>query len=180
VRVAKSSASGGRFIVTPGAPNPYEIGLETNAANFVPLTPLGFLSRSASVFPDRGAVVYGERRYSWRWRQTYQRCRRLAGALAAHGVRHGDTVAVMIPNDIDDAVHRVGAVQCMPGTTNGIIESCGEIAFLTELETELLYSNLKRSESCIVIKLGETVFGQAGGRMSAIFAVRSGNVICPA
>ena len=33
--------------------NPYEIGLDKNAANFVPLTPLGFLSRSAAVFPDR-------------------------------------------------------------------------------------------------------------------------------
>ena len=45
-----------------GETNPYEIGLDKNAANFVPLTPLGFLSRSAAVFPDRAAVVYGERR----------------------------------------------------------------------------------------------------------------------
>ena len=76
--------------------NPYAIGLDKNAANFVPLTPLGFLSRSAAVFPERPAVAYGERRYSWR--EAYERCRRLAGALAAHGVGRGDTVAVVAPN----------------------------------------------------------------------------------
>ncbi|MFZ3235395.1 MAG: acyl-CoA synthetase [Stellaceae bacterium] len=79
-----------------GESNPYEIGLDKNAANFVPLTPLGFLARSAAVFPDRKAVVYGERRYSWR--EAFERCRRLAAALAARGVGHGDTVAVMAPN----------------------------------------------------------------------------------
>ena len=47
------------------ATNPYEVGLDKNAANFAPLTPIGFLLRSASVYPNRLAVVYGERRYSW-------------------------------------------------------------------------------------------------------------------
>ncbi len=76
--------------------NPYDIGLDKNAANFVPLTPLGFLARSAAVFAERPAVVYGGRRYSWR--ETHERCRRLAGGLAAQGVGRGDTVAVMAPN----------------------------------------------------------------------------------
>src|SRR6516162_6491502 len=76
--------------------NPYEIGLDKNAANYVPLTPIGFLTRSASVYPDRLAVAYGERRYSWR--QAFERCRRLAAALAAGGIRRGDTVALMAPN----------------------------------------------------------------------------------
>jgi fatty-acyl-CoA synthase len=79
-----------------GSTSPYDIGLDKNAANFVPLTPLGFLSRSAAVFPERTAVVYGERRYSWR--EAHERCRRLAGALAARGIGHGDTVALMAPN----------------------------------------------------------------------------------
>jgi len=76
--------------------NPYELGLDKNPANFVPLSPIGCLLRSAAVYPDRLAVVHGERRYSWR--QTLDRCRRLAAALAAAGVRRGDTVAVMAPN----------------------------------------------------------------------------------
>ena len=76
--------------------NPYSIGLEQNAANFAPLTPLDFLARSASVFPERLAVVHGARRYSWA--QVYERCRRLASALREHGIGKDDTVAVMAPN----------------------------------------------------------------------------------
>ena len=78
------------------AANPYEIGLDKNAANYVPLTPIGFLLRSAAVYPNRLAVAYGERRYSWR--AMLERCRRLAAALAARGLGRGDTVAVMAPN----------------------------------------------------------------------------------
>src|SRR5436309_5839260 len=76
--------------------NPYEIGLEKNAANYVPLSPIGFLLRSAAVYPNRLAVVHGERRCSWR--EALPRCRRLASALAARGVGRGDTVALMAPN----------------------------------------------------------------------------------
>jgi len=74
----------------------YEQGLDKNAANFVALSPLSFLERSAAVFPNRVAVIYGERRQTWR--QTYERCRRLASALVRHGVGRGDTVAAMLPN----------------------------------------------------------------------------------
>ncbi len=76
--------------------NPYEVGLGKNAANYVPLSPIGFLVRSAAVYPNRLALVHGERRYSWR--EALERCRRLASALAARGVGQGDTVAVMAPN----------------------------------------------------------------------------------
>jgi fatty-acyl-CoA synthase len=41
-------------------------------------------------------VIHGARRLSWA--QTYQRCRRLASALARRGIGVGDTVAVMAPN----------------------------------------------------------------------------------
>jgi fatty-acyl-CoA synthase len=83
--------------------DPYETGLGKNPANFVALSPLGFLLRTAAVYPDRIAVIEpapleagGERRQTWR--QTLDRVRRLASALMAHGVRPGDTVAVMAPN----------------------------------------------------------------------------------
>jgi fatty-acyl-CoA synthase len=76
--------------------NPYDLGLDKNAANYVPLSPLSYLERSAMVYPDRLAVIYGELRQTWA--QTYQRCRRLASALAARGIGRGDTVAVMLPN----------------------------------------------------------------------------------
>jgi fatty-acyl-CoA synthase len=76
--------------------SPYETGLDKNAANYVPLSPIGFLLRSAAVYPKRLAIVHGQRRYSWS--EALQRCRRLASALAARGVGRGDTVAVMAPN----------------------------------------------------------------------------------
>ncbi|QID17654.1 acyl-CoA synthetase [Nitrogeniibacter mangrovi] len=76
--------------------NPYTQGLEKNAANYAALTPLSFIERSASVYPARTSVVHGARRFTWS--ETYDRCRRLASALAARGIGKGDTVAVMLPN----------------------------------------------------------------------------------
>ena len=76
--------------------SPYDIGLDKNAANYVPLSPIGFLLRSAAVYPNRLAVLHGERRYSWR--EALERCRRLAAALTVRGVGRGDTVALMAPN----------------------------------------------------------------------------------
>ena len=64
--------------------------------NDVPLSPLSFLRRTADVYPDRVAVIYGERRYTWR--ELTQRVRRLAGALEASGVGRGDTVSVIAAN----------------------------------------------------------------------------------
>ena len=59
--------------------HPYQTGLDKNEANFVALSPLSFIERSASVYPDRVAVIYGARRQTWR--DTYARCRRLANGL---------------------------------------------------------------------------------------------------
>jgi fatty-acyl-CoA synthase len=76
--------------------NIYRQHLDRNPANFVPLTPLSFLERSAAVYPEKIAVVHGERRLSYaRFRE---RCHRLASALQARGIGEGDTVAIMAPN----------------------------------------------------------------------------------
>ena len=74
----------------------YEQDLERNPANHVALTPLSFIARTARVWPDRLAVVHGDRRYTWR--ETYARCRRLASALSGLGIGPGDTVAAMLAN----------------------------------------------------------------------------------
>ena len=47
-------------------PSPYEFDLDRNPANYSPLTPIGFLERSASIYPDRTSMVHGSRRYTWR------------------------------------------------------------------------------------------------------------------
>ena len=74
----------------------YSIGLDKNAANYVPLSPLSFLVRSASVYPDHTSAVYEGR--SFTWAQTYERCKRFASFLARRGIQRGDTVAAMLPN----------------------------------------------------------------------------------
>ncbi len=76
--------------------DPFELHLDRNTANYVPLSPLGFLERAAEVFPERPAVVHGRQRFTWR--EAAARCRRLASALAGRGIGVGDTVAVMCPN----------------------------------------------------------------------------------
>ena len=74
----------------------YDRDLDKNAANFVPLSPVSFVERSAEVFADLPAVVHGGRRYSWG--ETRERAAHLAAALRALGVGRGSTVSVMLPN----------------------------------------------------------------------------------
>ncbi len=76
--------------------NPFETDLDKNAANYVPLTPLQFLERAASVFPNRRSIVHGELNYSWA--ETYTRARQLASALAKAGVGKGNTVSIIAAN----------------------------------------------------------------------------------
>ena len=76
--------------------NKYDQGLDRNPANYVSLSPLSYLERSAQVYPDYPSVIHGARRFTWA--ETYARCRRLASALASRGIGRGDTVAVMLPN----------------------------------------------------------------------------------
>ena len=74
----------------------YDIDLDQTPANYTPLSPISFLRRTAAVFPDHPSVIHGKRRFTWA--ETYTRCRRLASALKKHGVKKGDTVAVMGSN----------------------------------------------------------------------------------
>jgi fatty-acyl-CoA synthase len=73
--------------------NIYTQGLDKNQANYVPLSPLTFIKRAAYVYPDKTAVVYSKKRYTWK--ETYWRTCSLASALQEHGVKEGDTVSIM-------------------------------------------------------------------------------------
>jgi fatty-acyl-CoA synthase len=102
-------------IIDPELPadHPLVRGLERNRANHVPLTPVSFLERSAAIWPNKVAVRHGVLAYTYR--EFEARCRRLASALARHGVRRGDTVAVLAPNvpallEAHYAVPALGAV----------------------------------------------------------------------
>jgi len=74
----------------------YDRDLGRQPANYAPLTPLSLIARTAYTWPQRLAVVHGERRYTWG--ETYARARRLASALTQAGIGKNDTVAVMLAN----------------------------------------------------------------------------------
>ena len=93
--------------------NQYDIGLDKTPANYVPLSPLSFIARSAAVYPNQVSAVYEGRVYTWA--ETYSRCRRFASYLANCGIGEGDTVAAMLPNipamnELHFAVPMAGAV----------------------------------------------------------------------
>ncbi|WP_087720952.1 acyl-CoA synthetase [Salinicola salarius] len=113
------------------ADNIFEQGLPRTQANHVALSPLTFIERSAQIYPDYPAVVYGELRRNWG--ETWERCRRLASALEARGVRHGDTVATMLPNvpAMFEAHFGVPLAGCVLNTLNIRLDA-EAIAFMLE------------------------------------------------
>jgi len=94
-------------------PSMFDAHLDRVAANYQPLTPLTFLRRAAYVYPDKTAVIHGDRRISYG--DFYARARRLASALSRRGIGKGDTVSVMASNipamlDAHYGVAMLGAV----------------------------------------------------------------------
>ena len=102
-----------------------------NDANFVPLSPLSFITRTADLFPDRTAVIYGERRYSWA--ESYARMRRLASALSGAGLGIGDTVSVIAANtpEMFEAHFGVPMAGCVLNTIKTRLEA-ETIAYILE------------------------------------------------
>ena len=119
--------------------NPYDSDLDRNAANFQPLTPLGFLERAAAVFPDRVAIVHGPLRRAYR--DFYARSRRLASALAARGIGRGDTVTAMLANT-------PAMLECHYGVpmTGGVLNTLN-----TRLDAAVIAFGLDHAESKVVI-----------------------------
>ncbi len=119
--------------------NIYEQGLGKTAANFVALSPVSFVERSAEVFGDLESVVHGARRYSWR--QTRERSARLAAALAAFGVGRGSTVSAMLHNtpEMIEAHYAVPALNAVLNTLN------------TRLDASLLAWQMNHCETAVLI-----------------------------
>jgi len=85
----------------------------TAGVNHDILSPVSFLERSTRVYPDKTAVMYGDRRYSYREFQS--RIHRLANALRSSGIAPGDKVVFICPNtppllEAHFAVPMIGAV----------------------------------------------------------------------
>jgi fatty-acyl-CoA synthase len=74
----------------------YDVDLDKTPANYQPLTPLSFLARSASVYPEHVAIIHGKSRTSYA--EFYARARKLASALVKAGIKKGDTVSAILAN----------------------------------------------------------------------------------
>lgn len=95
----------------------YDTDLDQSPANYAALSPVSFLRRAAAIYPDRLAVVYGDRRYTWL--DVWHRSRAMASALSDLGLRPGDTVAVLSAN-IPEMFELHYAVPMCGGVLNAI------------------------------------------------------------
>ncbi len=105
--------------------------LSPGPANYVPLSPVVFLSRAAEIHPDRVAVIHGSRQYNYL--EFYTRARRLASALAKLGVKPGDVVSAMLPNvpAMLDAHYGVPMLGAVLNTINTRLDS-DTVAYILE------------------------------------------------
>ncbi len=87
-----------------------ETGLQRCRVNYVPLSPLSHLRRAQAVFPEREALVYRARRFSYR--RYYDRVTRLASAMASLGVKPGDVVSTVLPNTPAQVEAHFGVPAC--------------------------------------------------------------------
>jgi len=127
--------------------NPYDIDLDRNPANFQPLTPLTFLERAAAVYPKHTAIIHGPLRRSYA--EFYARARKLASALARHGIKRGDTVSVMLANTpaMLEAHYGVPMTQGVLNTLNTRLDA-PIIAFsLDHAETKVLITDREFSKT---------------------------------
>ncbi len=74
----------------------FDTNLEKNSANFVPLSPLSFITRVKDIYPNYDSLVYGNRSYTWL--ETYNRCTKFASALEKKGITKGSTVSIIAAN----------------------------------------------------------------------------------
>ena len=120
-------------------PNFYNTDLDRNSANYQALTPLTFLERAASVFPDHIAIVHGQLRRNYA--TFYSRSRQLASALTQMGIGRGDTVSVLLANTPAMLECHYGVPMC-----GGVLHSIN-----TRLDAAVMAFQLDHAMSCVVI-----------------------------
>ncbi|MFN4064669.1 long-chain-fatty-acid--CoA ligase [Azoarcus communis] len=160
--------------------SPYDTGLDKNPANYVPLTPLTFIERSAYIYPDRIAVIHGQRRLTWR--EVFERSRRLASALKQLGVGKNDTVAVVLNNTPEMFECHFGVPGCgaVLNTVNTRLDAEGVAFILNHGEAKVLitdreYSRMVKTaielagrKDMIVVDVDDPEYTGPGERVGAL------------
>jgi len=119
--------------------NIFNADLDRNPANYQPLTPLTFLERAASTFPNHTAIIHGLLRCSYA--DFYSRSRRLASALSKHGISTGDTVSAMLANTPAMLEAHYGVPM-----TGGVLHSMN-----TRLDAQIIAFQLDHAECKVLI-----------------------------
>ena len=162
--------------------NIYDQHLDKNAANYVALSPVSFVERSAEVFGDLPAVVHGARRYNWA--QVRERSARLAAALRALGIGRGDTVSVMLPNtpEMVEAHYAVPALNAVLNTLNTRLDASLLAWQMNHCEAKLLITDCEfaptmaaalrllkdeHGRALVVIDVNDSEYTGAGERLGA-------------
>jgi fatty-acyl-CoA synthase len=165
--------------VTKPYQKPYETGLDRTRANHQPLTPLSFLDRAARVFPESVAIIHGRQRILYK--DFYARSRRLASALVRHGIKKGDTVAVMLANtppmlEAHYGVPMAGAVlnalntRLDAATIAFMLEHGGAKALITDREFSATVKDALTlvKKKPLVINYDDPEFPQTGAKLGRI------------
>src|SRR3984957_7795316 len=158
---------------------PYDTGLDRHAANYQPLTPLSFLARAATVYPDATAIIHGGR--SSTYREFYARAKRLASALARRGIKGGETVSVMFANTpaMVEAHYGVPMTGAVLNTLNTRLDAAILAFTLDHAETKVLivdreYSKVMKDALAsakakpLVIDYDDPEYPGAGERIGAV------------
>ena len=119
--------------------NQFSTGLDKNKANYIPLSPLSFITRAKDIYPNYDSVVYGNRSYTWL--QTYNRCTKFASALTKQGIGLGSTVSIIAANTPE----LLEAHYSIP-MTGGVVNTIN-----TRLDAETIAYILDHSDAKILI-----------------------------
>ncbi len=117
----------------------FDTNLEKNSANFVPLSPLSFISRVKDIYPNYESLIYGNRKYTWI--ETYNRCTKFASALTKQGIKKGSTVSIIAANtpELFEAHYSIPM-------TGGVINTIN-----TRLDAETIAYILNHSDAQLLI-----------------------------
>jgi fatty-acyl-CoA synthase len=154
----------------------YDCDLDRTAANYVALSPVSFIERSAEVFGDLPAVVHGRRRYLWG--ETRERAARLAAALRERGVSRGSTVSVMLPNipEMIEAHYAVPALNAVLHTLNTRLDARSLAWQMQHCETAVLLTD---GEFAPVMSQALRILREAHGRTPLVIDVRDSECAAP-
>ena len=119
--------------------NQFSTDLDKNKANYIPLSPLSFITRAKDIYPNYDSVVYGNRSYTWL--QTYNRCTKFASALTKQGIGLGSTVSIIAANTPE----LLEAHYSIP-MTGGVVNTIN-----TRLDAETIAYILDHSDAKILI-----------------------------